>query len=122
MGPHRDSLWLRWLFPLHFFDDVRIGFLNQIPQPDQHVASPIARYLNDVIYLLSSSLAFHAGLSPLRFRQSVIVVLVREDYQLHHSAQADGADQPATIAARDFLASWRVGVDSAGRLRSGSEG
>src|ERR1700751_5610830 len=62
MGPHGDPLWPRWLFPLHFFDSVRIGLLNQSPQPRQRLSTPIAWHLNYDVYLLGGRLVFHTHL------------------------------------------------------------
>ena len=88
MGPHWDPLWPRWLFPLHFFDSVRIGLFNQSPQPRQRLSTPIAWHLNYDVYLLGSRLVFHTHLFLLRLPRQLIILHVREPDLSKASARA----------------------------------
>src|ERR1700722_4543269 len=96
MGPHWDSLWPRWLFPLHFFDGVRIGLLYQSPQSGQCLATPIARHLNYDVYLLTSRLVFHASLS-LQLPDQLIILHVRVREPSRAPAMASRSVSPASL-------------------------
>src|ERR1700745_291112 len=83
MGPHWDPLWPRWLFPLHFFDSVRIGLFNQNPQPRQRLSTPIAWHLNYYVYLLGGRFVFHTHLFLLRLLQQSYFTFVSPTCRRH---------------------------------------
>src|SRR5689334_15773676 len=43
MRPHRDARGVGWLSPLHLFDRIRIGLLNERADASERRAPPVAR-------------------------------------------------------------------------------